>query len=168
MIRGTSMRLDGHEFSVLVNDRDEVIAAHFATVDGLMNTYQIPVTKVPRIDSVHDALTAWMDGQCDALTEVAVRDEATPVIADIRSAMRTVKSGSVISYGKLAQIAGYPRYARTAGRACSTNRCAMFIPCHRIVRAGCEREPVIPGAYSGPPGIKGWLLRREGVITGTE
>ena len=50
--------------------------------------------------------------------------------------LQEVPYGSTISYGRLAEISGYPRAARAVGTA--NRRCPLpiFIPCHRVIAAG--------------------------------
>ena len=62
--------------------------------------------------------------------------------------VRRVGYGRTISYGELAQRAGYPRAARAVGTVMSSNRFPIVIPCHRVVAAGGK-----PGGYSSPQGI---------------
>lgn len=77
----------------------------------------------------------------------------------LRLAMQ-IPYGQLVSYGWLAQQAGYPRAARAVGGAMAANPIPIIIPCHRVV--------AISGAltgYSGPGGIamKKILLTLEGV-----
>ena len=59
----------------------------------------------------------------------------------------------------LAELAGFPKAARAAGTACSTNPLAMFIPCHRVVPASGGI-----GKYGGGESMKRALLELEGVV----
>jgi AraC family transcriptional regulator of adaptative response/methylated-DNA-[protein]-cysteine methyltransferase len=45
-----------------------------------------------------------------------------------------VPSGSVVSYGEVAQAIGAPKAFRAAASACAANRIAVLIPCHRVLR----------------------------------
>jgi AraC family transcriptional regulator of adaptative response/methylated-DNA-[protein]-cysteine methyltransferase len=51
-------------------------------------------------------------------------------------ALRRVPAGRVVSYAELAERLGMPHGARAVARACATNRLAVAIPCHRVVRTG--------------------------------
>ena len=62
--------------------------------------------------------------------------------------VRRVSYGKTISYGRLADKAGYPRAARAVGSVMSSNRFPIIIPCHRVVAAGSK-----PGGYTSPQGI---------------
>lgn len=49
-------------------------------------------------------------------------------------ALTRIPSGETRSYGELAAELGMPKAARAIGRACGSNRLALIVPCHRIVR----------------------------------
>lgn len=51
------------------------------------------------------------------------------------TALQKVPRGSVVSYGQLAMLAGYPRRARMAGRAMSCASPELSLPCHRVVHS---------------------------------
>jgi methylated-DNA-[protein]-cysteine S-methyltransferase len=62
--------------------------------------------------------------------------------------VRRVRYGKTISYGQLAEKAGYPRAARAVGSVMRSNRFPIIVPCHRVVAAGDK-----PGGYTSPQGI---------------
>ena len=41
--------------------------------------------------------------------------------------------GSTITYSELAEAIGEPKAIRAVANACSQNRIALFVPCHRVV-----------------------------------
>lgn len=49
-------------------------------------------------------------------------------------ALLNVPEGSVISYKRLAKLAGFPRASRAVGTAIGQNSIAYLIPCHRVIR----------------------------------
>lgn len=49
-------------------------------------------------------------------------------------ALVKIPSGSLMSYGKLAEAVGHPGAARAAGSAVGANAVAYLIPCHRVIR----------------------------------
>jgi AraC family transcriptional regulator of adaptative response/methylated-DNA-[protein]-cysteine methyltransferase len=49
-------------------------------------------------------------------------------------ALREIPAGSTVGYADLAARIGTPRAVRAVARACASNRIAVAIPCHRIVR----------------------------------
>ncbi|RDS82533.1 methylated-DNA--[protein]-cysteine S-methyltransferase [Dyella psychrodurans] len=67
-------------------------------------------------------------------------------------ALTRIPAGTTKSYGELAAELGQPGAARAIGRACGSNRLALIVPCHRIVREdgslggwrwGVERKRVL-------------------------
>ena len=71
---------------------------------------------------------------------------------------RRLPYGSKMTYGQLADRAGYPRAARAVGSVMASNRFPIIIPCHRVVGANSGS-----GGYSAPQGItlKERLLQLE-------
>lgn len=50
-------------------------------------------------------------------------------------ALRTIPSGQTASYREIAARIDAPKAVRAVARACSANRLAVLVPCHRVVRA---------------------------------
>ncbi len=70
-------------------------------------------------------------------------DERTKLPLDIRGtafqqrvwqALRAIPAGATASYTEIARRIGSPKAVRAVARACATNRLAVAIPCHRVVR----------------------------------
>jgi AraC family transcriptional regulator, regulatory protein of adaptative response / methylated-DNA-[protein]-cysteine methyltransferase len=49
-------------------------------------------------------------------------------------ALRKIPTGTTASYSEIAKQIGAPHAARAVAQACATNRLAVAIPCHRVVR----------------------------------
>ena len=49
-------------------------------------------------------------------------------------ALRRIPAGTTASYTEIAQAIGSPRSVRAVAGACASNRLAIAIPCHRVVR----------------------------------
>ncbi|MBP5395068.1 MAG: methylated-DNA--[protein]-cysteine S-methyltransferase [Candidatus Methanomethylophilaceae archaeon] len=75
---------------------------------------------------------------------------------DVYAAMARIPYGSTVTYGALAEQSGHPKASRAVGSACRKNPLPIIIPCHRVV-------PAIGGIgnYSGPEGVKAYLLKLE-------
>jgi len=73
--------------------------------------------------------------------------------AEIYDIVRQIPRGRVVTYGRLAQLAGRPRWARCAGRALA--QAPEGVPCHRVVDASGRLAPAWP--------VQRELLEREGV-----
>lgn len=69
----------------------------------------------------------------------------------------TVGRGTIVSYGELARMAGFPGAARAAGSVMRKNPLPVLIPCHRVFAAGNKI-----GGYSKGLGWKKRLLELEG------
>ena len=74
--------------------------------------------------------------------------------------VRKVPSGSVCTYGAIAELAGYPRASREVGYAMSRAQRAWELPCHRIVNAKGTLAPSY--AFGGKENQRA-LLEAEGV-----
>lgn len=158
---GATVDLGFAELSVFVDSEGAVIASGFASLDEIAAGRTYTPGDLPR--TVTAALDAWTVGNHDPLMRVPVRLGGTPKMRQLRSALRKVRAGSVVTYSELAERAGLAGLSRLAGRACSENPCLLFVPCHRVVAATNVGPPVIPGSYAGTGEIKAQLLRHEGV-----
>lgn len=53
-------------------------------------------------------------------------------------ALLRVQPGQLVSYGNLADMAGYPNASRAVGSALAANTVGFLIPCHRVIRESGE------------------------------
>lgn len=74
-------------------------------------------------------------------------------------ALRQIPAGGKASYMEIAQRIGAPKAARAVAQACASNKIAVAIPCHRIVRHDGEL-----GGYQWGVDRKRALLEREAAI----
>jgi O-6-methylguanine DNA methyltransferase len=82
-----------------------------------------------------------------------------PAHADIlKTLYEQVGWGEIVTYGELADLAGYHGAARAAGQACKFNPFSVIVPAHRVVAAGGRL-----GGFLGRPDLKERLLDREGI-----
>ena len=86
-------------------------------------------------DVLAGRLTAFFAGEPDDFADVPLRIDDEGFYGDCARALRGVKRGEVVTYGELAELAGYPRAARAAGTFCARCELAPFIPVHRVVAA---------------------------------
>jgi len=54
--------------------------------------------------------------------------------ARVWQALSRIPPGTTASYAEIAKLIGAPRATRAVARACASNRLAVAIPCHRVVR----------------------------------
>jgi AraC family transcriptional regulator of adaptative response/methylated-DNA-[protein]-cysteine methyltransferase len=59
---------------------------------------------------------------------------ATAFQSKVWQALQRIPPGSTITYSELARRMGRPTAHRAVARACASNRLAVLIPCHRVVR----------------------------------
>ena len=106
-------------------------------------------------DRLVDAVVAHVGGIAD--------DEALPL--DVRAtafqwqvwrALQRIPAGATRSYQAIATELGRPTAARAVARACASNRVAVLIPCHRVVRGDGAL-----GGYRWGVARKAALLARE-------
>lgn len=86
---------------------------------------------------------------------------AGPFERAVYAALLSIPAAETVSYGELAERAGYPRAARAVGNAMAANPVPIVIPCHRVIRADGTL-----GNYGNDPAWKERLLRHEREHTG--
>ena len=74
-------------------------------------------------------------------------------------ALMKIPAGQTRSYAELADALGSPKAARAVASACASNRVAVLVPCHRIIRGDGS-----PGGYRWGLPMKEVLLQREQAI----
>jgi methylated-DNA-[protein]-cysteine S-methyltransferase len=77
----------------------------------------------------------------------------------VLEAVRTIPYGELWTYGDVAGAAGAARAGRAAGSALARCPIELFVPCHRVVRAG----PSL-GSYGRHPERRRFLLDLEGAL----
>ncbi len=104
-------------------------------------------------------LRDYFSGDIHALDGIAVEPQGTEFERKVWRALQRVRPGTTVTYGELAQSAGYPGAARAVGGACGRNPIAVVIPCHRVVGANGSLT-----GYGGGMERKRWLLDHEGTL----
>ena len=66
--------------------------------------------------------------------ELPLDVRGTAFQARVWEALKTIPRGKTWTYEELAQNVGQPGAVRAVARACATNRIAVAIPCHRVIR----------------------------------
>jgi AraC family transcriptional regulator of adaptative response/methylated-DNA-[protein]-cysteine methyltransferase len=74
----------------------------------------------------------WDRGETPAMPPIDVA--ATAFQWRVWDALTRIPRGETLSYGELAARLGVPKAARAIGRACGSNKLALLVPCHRIIR----------------------------------
>lgn len=96
----------------------------------------------------------WSDTEAPDLPPLDVA--ATAFQWRVWQALTRIPEGRTVSYGQLAAELGRPGAARAVGNACGSNRLALIVPCHRVVR-----EDGSPGGWRWGVERKCQLLAQE-------
>ena len=121
---------------------------------------EFPHAKLERDDDGLAELARTLQGAVRGEVEAAslpVDLEGTAFQMRVWDALRTVPSGTTLTYSQLASKIGAPRSVRAVGSACAANPVALAVPCHRIVRLDGSL-----GGYRWGHGVKEALLEVEG------
>jgi AraC family transcriptional regulator of adaptative response/methylated-DNA-[protein]-cysteine methyltransferase len=103
----------------------------------------------------------WSDRDAPALPPLDVA--ATAFQWRVWDALTRIPRGETLSYGELAAALGVPKAARAIGRACGSNKLALLVPCHRIIR-----EDGSLGGWRWGMDIKQQLLATERAMKATQ
>ncbi|SRR5579883_591586 len=126
---------------------------------------EFPRARITRVDAGRDeGLSAvvlriarqFESGEDDAQPLPPLDVAATAFQWRVWDALTRIPAGKTRSYGEIAREIGAPRAARAVGRACGSNRLALIVPCHRVVR-----EDGTPGGWRWGVARKQQLLKRE-------
>jgi AraC family transcriptional regulator of adaptative response/methylated-DNA-[protein]-cysteine methyltransferase len=107
-------------------------------------------------DRLVDAVVAHVEGKTGA-DELPLDVRATAFQWQVWRALQRIPEGATRSYQAVAEELGRPTAARAVARACASNRVAVLIPCHRVVRGDGAL-----GGYRWGIARKAALLAREG------
>jgi len=126
---------------------------------------EFPRASVTRVDAGRDEwlssivarIARQFDGKSDGGQPLPPLDiAATAFQWRVWNALTRIPAGQTRSYGEIARAIGAPKAARAVGRACGSNRLALIVPCHRVVR-----EDGTPGGWRWGAARKQKLLDRE-------
>lgn len=113
----------------------------------------------PHLAAARVGLIAYGHGDYNALRDLEIDGRArTPFVARVHRAVQAIPSGSVLTYGDVARLAGSKGAARAVGQCMATNPLAPVVPCHRVIAANGDLGGFGPGL---PAKVR--LLQREGV-----
>jgi methylated-DNA-[protein]-cysteine S-methyltransferase len=84
---------------------------------------------------VAEAIVRYHDGELSAVDAVPVRQRSGAFLEHAWEVLRAVPAGAPVTYTEYAAKAGRPAAVRAAASACARNAAALFVPCHRVLRA---------------------------------
>jgi AraC family transcriptional regulator of adaptative response/methylated-DNA-[protein]-cysteine methyltransferase len=132
-----------------------ICAVQLADTDGALEQglrHDYPRAELRRDDKALAptlaAILAHLGGAVPAL-DLPLDVTGTDFQGRVWHALRDIPPGETRSYAQVAQAVGRPRAVRAVARACASNRVALLIPCHRVVRG------------DGSSGGYRWGIRRK-------
>ncbi|MET0937567.1 MAG: methylated-DNA--[protein]-cysteine S-methyltransferase [Luteibacter sp.] len=150
--------------SVTLGEDDAALEARLADEFPLASRERVDAGREEWLDAVigrvaHDL--GWSDREAPALPPLDVA--ATAFQWRVWDALTRIPRGETLSYGELAAKLGVPKAARAIGRACGSNKLALLVPCHRIIR-----EDGSLGGWRWGLEIKQQLLATERAMNGAQ
>ncbi len=121
--------------SVTLGDTDNELKARLADEFPKATHQRVDAGREEWLDAVIARIASelgWSEADAPALPPLDVA--ATAFQWRVWEALTRIPHGVTKSYGELAAELGVPKAARAIGRACGSNRLALIVPCHRIVR----------------------------------
>jgi methylated-DNA-[protein]-cysteine S-methyltransferase len=110
------------------------------------------------------ALRDYESGSLQAFDELSVQVSGTVFQREALRQMRGVEPGSVVTYGDLAKLSGYPKAARAVATVCATNKVPLILPCHRVVPSDLSIGKYASRFLNGGIRLKENLLNHEGAL----
>ncbi|HYF38197.1 MAG TPA: bifunctional DNA-binding transcriptional regulator/O6-methylguanine-DNA methyltransferase Ada [Gemmatimonadales bacterium] len=110
-----------------------------AQLEGALRQ-EFPAARLERNDAGLQRYTAAVVSRVMGREEGSVRlhVQGTPFQWQVWEALRRIPAGETRTYQQIARELGRPNAARAVARACASNRVALVIPCHRVVRESGE------------------------------
>jgi methylated-DNA-[protein]-cysteine S-methyltransferase len=103
-----------------------------------------------------EAARRYYAGEIDAIDGVVVHQRGTALQERGWSTLRRIDPGAPLTYTSFAAAFGAPAAVRAAASVCARNAPALFVPCHRVLRADGTL-----GGFAWGLEVKRSLLARE-------
>jgi methylated-DNA-[protein]-cysteine S-methyltransferase len=158
----TTLPTPAGPFTIVASDDGAVRAAGFTTDVAALLALVHPSLRGearprPDLGGITDAVRSYVDGEVAVIDEVPVEQRTGGAFLDHAwRVLRDVKAGEPVTYPEYAALAGRPAAVRAAAQACARNAAALFVPCHRVLRADGTL-----GGYRYGLQVKKWLLGHE-------
>ena len=108
------------------------------------------------------SLTNYLQGQSEPLN-LPLDIKASSFQLKVWSYLQTIPRGETRTYGEVAKAVGEPGASRAVGTACGSNKVALVIPCHRVIR-GDRGLGGIVGAWNARPLC--WTPKKSDTLPG--
>lgn len=147
-------------FTLIVDEQQRVLAAGFNTTAPQLTLRMHPSVRPTRsvagVASAGEAVAAYLEGETDAIAHVTVVQRGTALQQQGWATLREIEPGEPLSYAQFAERLGRPTAVRAAASICARNAVALFVPCHRVLRADGSL-----GGYAWGEDVKRGLLEWE-------
>jgi len=120
---------------------------------------EYPAAEIRRADS---RLASWVTAILEHIAgerpnlALPLDLQATAFQWRVWRALQRIPYGRTATYGEIAEAIGQPKAVRAVASACASNRAALVIPCHRVVRGDG-----VPGGYRWGAERKARILAKE-------
>lgn len=146
-------------FTILADRDGRVLASGWTHEhDAIRARLRTPPTDV--VDGVTLAAEAvreyYYANDLSAINEIEVAQTGTPLQLTGWAELRRIEPGSPLTYTEFAERIGRPNAVRFAASLCAKNAPALFVPCHRVLRADGSL-----GGFAWGLEVKQSLLERE-------
>ncbi len=143
---------------LVIDPQGRVLRLWFPQANGDVAPARTLAVPGRALAGIADRLRRYFAGELDAIDDIAIAPQGSPLQSAVWSAVRQVPAGQVTSYGALASRLGHAdrRMARSIGMANAANPVAILIPCHRVV----GKDGSLRG-YAWGLERKRWLLAHE-------
>ena len=142
--------LDFHDFEPRMR---RLLRLHYG-VEG----YDFAIEDRAAPTPIRRAIGDYFLGDLRAIDSIPVSTGGTSFQREVWSGLRTIPTGTTLSYGALARQLGRPKSVRAVGLANGANPVAIVVPCHRVIGT----DGSLTG-YGGGISRKRWLLTHEGI-----
>lgn len=115
--------------ALLLGDDDPTLLGELERRFAGARLHRAPEPAATRLGEVIEGIDA------DVRPDLPLDLRGTAFQIRVWRALTTIPRGTTVSYGELARRLGRPGAARAVGTACAANPVAVYVPCHRVVRA---------------------------------
>lgn len=146
-------------FTILADGDQRVLASGWTDdVARILGRLASPPTEIIEGETAAaEAVRAYYAGDLAAVHAIDVVQIGTALQLAGWAELRRIEPGSALTYTEFAARLGRPTAVRAAASVCAANAPALFVPCHRVLRADGSM-----GGFAWGTDIKASLLAREG------
>ena len=126
-------------------------------IDRLQKLFKVSISMLGNavLAQLRHELDQYFAGNLQSFS-VPIKVDGTEFQSKVWSALQAIEYGTVRSYQDVAQAVHSDKAVRAVGSANRVNRCAILIPCHRVIAKTGKF-----GGYAGGVDRKIWLLAHE-------